>query len=45
MGCWIYDCVFLGTSLRDAGGDSFMAAVKELSDKQNLAVGEGKGLS
>jgi len=32
----------VGTSLKDAGGESFMAAVKELSGKQSLAVGDGK---
>ena len=31
-----------GGSLKDAGGESFLAAVKEISDKQSLSVGEGK---
>ena len=31
-----------GSSLKDAGGDSFLEAVKEISDKQSLAVGDGK---
>ena len=31
-----------GTALREAGGTSFEQAVKEVSDKQNLSVGEGK---
>ena len=31
----------VGTALRETGGSSFEAAVKEVSDKQSLSVGEG----
>lgn len=30
-----------GTALRETGGSSFEAAVKEVSDKQSLSIGEG----
>ena len=30
-----------GSALREAGGDSFTDAVKEVSDKQSLSVTEG----
>ena len=32
----------IGTALKEAGGESFLDAVKEISDKQNLTIGEGK---